>query len=268
MQKMIVWGNCQAEALVNILSRVPQIADEFEITYQKSYADPQLLREHLAEFETADVFVRQTLFEWRNHPLRETLPERLRVVTFPLCYLGALWPFDSFIFGQDHVMNLKGGPFAFQDGLMARLRPEFPDPEERLARYVSLDIPRPPDLRRAGAFDANRLLRSDENHGMSIGQFMLEHFRRQRLFHTITHPTPVVVEYIAWEVLRALGLTMSRDDVPRFPDFMGYYQVPLHPRVIEAFGLDYAGPDTEYTFSPTERLTFEQYFRRYIAYAG
>ena len=268
MQKMIVWGNCQAEALIHVLSLVPQSAEAFEIIYQKSYVSAAEQQEQLIQFETADVFIRQTLFEWRNHPLRETLPEKLRVITFPLCYLGAMWPFDSFIFGNDNVMIASGAPFAFQDGLMARLRTEFPDPEERLARYISLDFPKPPDLRRNSAFDANRLLRSDENHGMTIGHLMLDTFRTERLFHTITHPAPPVVEHVAWEVLKALDLTLLRSDVPKFPDFMGYYQVPVHPRIIDHFGLSYVGPLTEYAFSPTERLTFEQYFRRYIEAAG
>jgi hypothetical protein len=49
---------------------------------------------------------------------------------------------------------------------------------------------------------------------------------------------------------------------------MAFYQVPLHPKVVEALGLTWVPPDADYRFASDLRLDFETYYRNYIAATG
>lgn len=268
MRRLIVWGNCQASSLANVLDRAPGIAGVLKAEHHEVWATGDALAANLAAFDEADILVVQDLRAWRQHPLRERLPQRMQVVRFPFCYVAALWPFDAFIRGADAEIIRRGGKFAFQDGLMAELRRDVPDPEARFARYRDLDLPDLPDLRRYAELEEARLRRDDARLGMRIGHFIAETYRTQRLFHAIIHPTPPLVERLAWEVLQKLGLPCAAEDVPRFYDYLAYYQVPLHPQVIAALELTWVDEATRYTFSSKEKLDFETYFRRYIKDGG
>ncbi len=273
-RKLIVYGNCQAGALAVVLRNTRAIADRYDIVTHDLWATGEELRRNLADFADAAILLRQDVSNWRQHPLRDRLPPELRVVSFPFCYVAALWPFDAMVAGADEkmlrVMRAEQGagrefPFGFQDGLLARLRDSVADPEDRFRRYRDLDLPDAPDLARFAELEEQRLLRDDERLGCTIGRYIVENYRRIRLFHAIAHPTAGLIGRLAGEVAGKAGLDPGASGLATYDDYMGHYQVPLHPAVIRALGIAWADETTRYDFHRRERLTFEEYYRRYIA---
>ena len=276
-RKLIIYGNCQAGAASDVLRLVPEIAEDWEIVLHDLWQTGEALKRQIADFADAEMLLLQDVRNWRHHPLRNALPAGLRVVRFPFIYVAALWPFDAFIAGDDAAMagemaalgraGASPVPFGFQDAVLGRLRAEIADPEERLRRYRALEFENPPDLIRYAEFEAARLLDGDRRTGMSIGRFVIDRYRNQRLFHAIVHPAAELIEQLASEILPRMGIKVARADVPCFSnDYMRAYQVPLHPEVIRSLGLTWVTPDSRYAQPNGNTLTFDEYYGRYVRY--
>ncbi len=269
MPKLIVYGNCQSAALFEVLKQIPEISSRWNVVHHELWAAGETLDRALADFDDCEVLVQQDVRNWRTHPLHDKLPAHIRVVRFPFCYVGALWPFDGHQNGNDPGWRCGEGEaqFGFTDNLLARLRPQFPDPEERFAHYRDLDLPDIVDIARYAELEEARLLHEDARLGSTLGRFIVDNYRTTRLFHAITHPTPPLLTRIAAEVVAKLGL----DDSPfadKVLDYLAYYQVPIHPHVAAALGLQWFSPHETYNFQNRERLDFATYYRRYIRVYG
>lgn len=137
----------------------------------------------------------------------------------------------------------------------------------RAARYRALDVPDPVDITRYAAFEAARLLREDQRLGFTQGRFILDNYRIQRLFHAITHPSRTLLVRITEEVLARLGIDAGPIDAMVL-DYLDYFKVPLHPKVIANLGITWADDSTTYNFNRTETQTFDAYVARYIRIYG
>jgi len=274
MRKLIVYGNCQAGAVHSILNAVPAITERFEVVEHHLWVEGEALDKQLRDFDDADILLQQNVRNWRWHPLYNKVPEHIKVVRFPFCYFAALWPFDGFVFGQDEKMlaiaRAYAGPgqfpFGFQDGLLGRLRETIPDAAERFSRYKALDLPDIPDIARYAEFEAARVLADDKRLGFTIGQFMLDNYRRERLFHAIVHPSAKLMRHLGQELLNRIGFDISESEIPQYPDYLSGYQVPLHPKVITALQLDWVDINSKYTQLNGDCVDFESYFTDYISY--
>ena len=269
MAKLIVYGNCQSAALYEVLKAIPEIADRWQIVHHELWATGEPLERALADFDDCAVLLRQDVRNWRTHPRRESLPADVREVRFPFCYMAALWPFDGHQNGNDPGWRYGEGEaqFGFTDALLGRMRAEVPEPEERLRRYRDLDVADVVDIARYAEFEEARLLREDVRVGSRIGRFIVDNYRTTRLFHAITHPTPALLRQIVSEVIEKLGVSVAPYE-HRVLDYLAYFQVPVHPRVVAALQLDWVAPGETYNFQNRDRLSFEDYYRRYIRVYG
>lgn len=264
-------------AVSEILRSIPAVAERWHVSMHELWKTGSELDRQLAEFSDADVLVRQDLRNWLQHPLHDTLPEALHVVAFPFVYMAALWPFDSFIAGQDSPMlqamaahkkrSSEPIPFGFQDGMLRRLRSKIADSDERLRRYSTLEFDNAPDISDYAEFEEARLLNDDTRLGFEIGRYVVGNYRQKRLFHAITHPVANIIERLAWEILCKLGIEMALEEIPQYVNgFMSSNQVPVHPKVIEALDLTWVTLTSRYTQPSGMSVTFSEYFQRYAYY--
>lgn len=269
MGRLIVYGNCQTAALYEVLRRIPAVTARWDVVHHELWAKGDVLERNLAEFDECDVLLQQDVRNWRTHPRAGSLPATTRVVRFPFCYIAALWPFDGHQNGNDPGWRFGEGElkFGFTDNLLGRLRAETPDPVARAARYRALDVPDPVDIARYAAFEEARLLREDQRLGFTLGRFIADTYRSQRLFHAITHPSRALLVRMTEEVLARLEVDAGPIDALVL-DYLGYFQVPLHPQVIAALGITWADEQTTYNFNNAEKLTFDEYVARYIRVYG
>jgi hypothetical protein len=269
MRKLIIYGNCQSGAVYEVLRRIPAIAERWQVVHHQLWAKGEELERNLADFDTCDILMKQELSNWRTHPKAATLDPAIQVIAYPFCYLAALWPFDGHQNGNDPGWKyLEGeGQFAFTDNLLGRLRTEVPDPVERFHRYRQLDVEGLPDIGRYAELEQARLLREDRRLGYSVGRYIVDHYRTERLFHAITHPARPLLIRLIQEILGKLDIETG-DVVPLVLDYLEYFQVPVHPEVARILGLEWVTPDTRSIFHKREMLTWEEYVLRYIRIYG
>lgn len=266
---IVIVGNCQAQTVYEALLRTGELNARLNPKYHFVGLQKDLHERGRSELEKCEVVLVQDIRDWENYPLRPYVREDLRIIRFPLLHFASLWPFDHYNGPGDKEAYQREWPnltFLYQDGLLARLRKEIPDREQRLQAYRALSIPGVINYVRLHDFEKRRLLAMDQQFGLAIGQYILENFRKRRLFYTTNHPNGQIIAMLMQYLLRQLGI----DQVYRpnaSLDHLKRLQVPVHPKVAQALGVKWANEATKYLYAG-EQITWETYIRRYIEHYG
>jgi len=267
-RSIVIVGNCQAEVLCRGLDLALD-ADKYRTVYHFAKMEPNLLDYARRDLDACDILLAQDIRDFELYPLRAEIPAKLRIVQFPCLWLASPWPFDGYNGPTDSLALEREGvnlAFPYLDGLLAKLRREIPDPNERFDAYLNLAVDGLIDFARLHRFEERRLLAMDRQYETDIGAFVLDRFRKARIWHTTNHPGgELLAMLLAFLGERAeLGELQAPLDAL---DKLGNLQVPVHPKVARALDIAWAGEETRYSVRGSS-LTFEQYARRYIAHYG
>jgi len=91
---MIVYGDCQAEAVAAVLGRDPVVASRLRVIYSRSYDHPVEGRGNLTETDVSSCAVLCEQHDPACFRQRELLPEDCFTLKFPALDLNLLWPFN------------------------------------------------------------------------------------------------------------------------------------------------------------------------------
>ena len=267
--KVLIVGNCQAQTVHEAFVRTGALNERVDAKYHFVGLQTELHQLGRSELESSEVLLVQDIKDWENYPLREHIPDGVRIVKFPLLHFASLWPFDHYNGPGDKEAYEREWPnltFLYHDGLLARLRKEIPDPEQRLAAYRSLAVDGVINFVRLHDFERRRLVAMDQQFGLSIGRFILGNFQKRRLFYTTNHPNGRITAMLMQYLLGHLGITEVYRPAASL-DHLRRLQVPVHPKVAQALGVRWAGERTKYLYGG-EQITWETYVRRYIDHYG
>jgi hypothetical protein len=267
--RVLIIGNCQAQTIHEALVRSGEFDDRLDIKYHFVGLQQNLHEFGKIEVENSNILLVQDIRDWEHYPLKPYIREDTRIVKFPLLHFASLWPFDHYNGPGDKEAYDREWPnltFLYQDGLLARLRKEIPDREQRLLAYRTLSVDGIVNFVRLHDFETRRLTAMDKQFGCEIGQFILKNFQRSKLFYTTNHPNGQIIGMLMQYLLRHLEMdegyrpTSSLDHLRRL-------QVPVHPKVAQALGVTWAKENTKYLYGG-EQITWETYIRRYIQHYG
>ncbi|WP_029004321.1 WcbI family polysaccharide biosynthesis putative acetyltransferase [Azorhizobium doebereinerae] len=268
-KKILIFGNCQGSLVARAFRENPGFSKRFSVKHHFMELPANLHEQGRRDIEECDLLLIQDIKEWEQYPLRAHVPDDLPTLRYPCVRFASLWPFDAFNGPDDKVARNKDFPnfeFTYFDGLLARLRKEIPDPEARFAAYRGLDVKGVIDPKRLHAFEEKRLIAMDEKFPAGMGAYILENFRRKQVFYTTAHPNGAILAMLMKSIARELGVRQMF----WFPgplDSLRSLQIPVHPKVADALGVTWAGTGTGYLVRG-EKVTWEDYFRKYIAYYG
>ncbi len=267
--RVLIVGNCQAQTVHEALARAGELDDRLDVKYHFVALQQNLHEVGITELERSDVLLVQDIRDWENYPLRPYIQDGVQIIKFPLLHFASLWPFDHYNGPGDKEAYEREWPnltFLYHDGLLARLRKEIPDREARLLAYRTLSVDGIINFARLHDFEKRRLTAMDKQFGCEIGQFILDHFQKRRLFYTTNHPNGQILGMLMQYLLRALE--MDQDYRPSSTlDHLRRLQVPVHPKVAQALGVTWATEGTKYLYGG-EQITWETYVRRYIDHYG
>jgi hypothetical protein len=267
--RVLIVGNCQAQTVHEALVRSGEFNDRLDVKYHFVALQQNLHEAGRAELESSDVLLVQDIRDWENYPLRPYIQDSVRIIKFPLLHFASLWPFDHYNGPGDKEAYEREWPnltFLYHDGLLARLRKEIPDREERLLAYRTLSVDGIINFARLHDFEKRRLTAMDKQFGCEIGQFILDNFQRRKLFYTTNHPNGQIIGMLLQYLLRQLGMDQGYRPNPTL-DHLRRLQVPVHPKVAKALGVTWAKENTKYLYGG-EQTTWETYIRRYIDHYG
>lgn len=230
---LVVWGNCQAEALRLVLSSSP------DSRYRTVRVPPvhELERADLPMVERvvsgAEVVVTQPVRAgYRGLPiggpdLTEMAPSARHVV-WPVIRYGGLYPFQVIVRHPANPSIVPAGvPYHDLRTVLAA--------RDGRTRFDEWDVDLEPDrIREAAEWSADQLaVREKRNCDIGISDVLLG--LGARAAHTINHPGNDVLVTLAARILDALDSTAP---CPPRRELLGNMRAPLEHRVIGALGLD------------------------------
>ena len=186
---------------------------------------------------------------------------------FPEVALDFLWPFG----GQPHLRNTRDdvfgeGPFPAEIGdawlnrrLSARQLPQAIE-----AEYLALDVANVVDLDRFRRMALERQAELDRATGEDFASKLEVAYRAEPLFANPTTPIPELMRGLANRVFAKMRAPFALGQDWRSEAHLP--ELPVHPSVARHFGLAWT-EGRRYRTWTGERIDFEEYVRRYLAYA-
>ncbi len=204
--------------------------------------------------------------------LRRMLPGDCEKRRFAAPRMTALWPFlaaDSRLVYEAGLY--PGGRYPFGDRIGASLAYlQLPDDIMQLS-YQSMTENEMPDLDALLTADRAAWRQLDATHDVEVADFILENFRRYRLFFAPPYPTGELLRHMILQLVDGSPIEALCEPATlrRELDFLltGYLgrreELPIHPHVARQFGLAWWQPGMRYRWL-CNRWTFEEYALRYI----
>lgn len=215
-----------------------------------------------------DLFIRV------REELREGLPHACPMFVFPTFLATFLWPFR--VAEPDLLADSRHpfGRYPEGDSVALEIAAAGLRGQAALDAYMALSEARMPDLDALFEIDARHIERRDSACDVRIGDQVLETFREQHLFWNFGHVSAQGIGELARRIYEgaapellgdALGLARLQRTAAILPG-MGPIQQPIHPRVVEHFGLRFGGAgDMRYRWFG-QAWTFAEYVQHYIAH--
>ena len=254
----LMHANCQGDELATLFTASAAFNRTYRLIRRTNYTREPINSQDLA---ACDLFLYQHMGEsWgdlASAALLRQLPATALALRIPNMAFKGYWPFWT-----------NNSPIAFGDSLLNRLIDEGAPKPVILRIYLHGNIQAFVDLK-ASLEETVAIERQKEQQSpvKTVG-FLLAHWKRRFMFHTINHPGREMLVHAANGILEAAGLPpLGQDELaaafarglPSYADF----DLPVHPQVAAFHGLEFAGPERHYAvFGRT--MTFEAYISRYI----
>ena len=272
---LIIYGNCQAEAVHAYLNRYPPVADRFDVLYLRSFEHPSEGWQELDVRETQRCSVLLEQHDRRDFPYREYLPAGALTVRFPSMDFNALWPFNRVNpYNVPEPPDFPFGRFPYGDQIIVSLIDKGLSADAVLTLYINNWHDYAPDLDRLYKLEAGRLAARDAHCEIKMGRYITENFRRRRLFWTVNHPTSALMGEL---IVQLANVALSNAQVVKHSDIdavrgvyfpsdpLGAINVPVHPRVAQHFGLRWYNPGERYPSHGGKTYSYRSYFQTMIA---
>jgi len=262
---IVVRGNEQAAVVAYALRRISPVKARYTVTYVDA-----------ADRETPTSKA-GTIYLDQVDSARARAPKGTHSIHFPLLELTSIWPFTRpNEHNQPDPPEYPVGRFPYRDVFISPcVRQQLP-PEDIVRLYVSSDwSPEAwPDLRALFEQEREKLVRRDELCDVRMSDYVLDHFRKFRLFVAPQSPTNALLAELILRLLAAVlpkGSKVAQTSVmaslvtPEHRDALGALAIPIHKRVAEYFDLKWYDRNDVYNYFDREQFRDVEYYRALIA---
>jgi hypothetical protein len=272
---LLFYGNCQAAALCVIFAADPVISGVYRVVHVPSFDDriPNAERVGLEEIGAAAIFLDQ--HDRTPFPHLELLPPDCLRITFPSVDFNLLWPLDCInVFNDAPTTEFPWGHFPYGDRVVVESVKRGESADEVIGHYLESARGLLPNLDRFATLEYARLRARDEKCEVKFADFVIENFRDTNLFWCVNHPTLPALTELCHRLVAAvnersmvpfkasIAETVAKLD-PEGP--LGFLHVPIHPAVVEHFGLRwYPRDEGQYYGIRGSRLTYGEYLKKML----
>jgi hypothetical protein len=272
---LIVYGNCQTEALQAIFRTLPLLTESFEIRHASSF-NPELPGQPTAEEAARCTLLFEQHERGSAYPLREALPSTCEIVTFPSIDCNLLWPWNAINpLSTPEPPRFPHGRFPYGDAIAQRRMDEGMEADAILEYYFTRAWEeQPAPMERLLALEHARMEAREKQCDVRMGAYIFDRFRDTRLHWTSNHPSTIALCELTLRLLRAV--LPEAEDIERselvyrvrllLGEPLGQIGVPIHPEVAKALSLRWYREDMTYPYYGGE-FTREEYLQAFIEHA-
>jgi tetratricopeptide (TPR) repeat protein len=269
MKKVIFVGNCQAQALFGAYLTWIAPGRGETVQYVPAYEEADDAAK--ARIRDADLIALQITDSEQKVNLAD-IGAHGRVVRFPMVTAFYLWPFHSGAHPRDaeipaQYRRVFSGDYGDR-WLDRRLAAGLPA-ADILAQYRDPGILAEAKLDRLMELVTQKQRERDAQADMQLGDYITSRLPTEQVFVHLHHPNLALFLVMLREVFARLGCSGAEIEgaaaatrISPFPPA----EPPVHPRIAEHLGLQWATPDRTYRFAFGERLSWETFAARYVAH--
>lgn len=272
---LVIYGNCQAGVLGEATKFIPEIHDNFEVVYYRSFDHPT---EGKQAFDP-EVMARCRYFWCQvdnavGSPFDGDTPVDMKKVVFPSVDLGMLWPFQTpdpmFTTEPDYPF----GMFPYGDRLLIKLAEANVPPDQVIERFGKLWADQRFNFERYLDIEMHRLIKREQGAHVRMAAWVLSHFRTERLLWAYNHPTNVTFRAL---LNRLMAATFPEASDPAhalynvgdrifesWDPFSVSHQPPVHAQVAHALDLTWWSPDYLYYFHDGGLISTHDFVEKYV----
>jgi hypothetical protein len=274
---LLLFGNCQAEALTDALRRLDCITGRYDLRYVCNF--DIVTRDPSRQLHGVDLASVILLLEQLDAtaPTPDWLTARLPPGTPRLRYLSMdtslIWPFQALDPRNHPEPGYPYGRYAYGDRIVIQVLKRGLAGEAAFAAYQQESPRHLRNLARHAELDILRLAPREAIAEVGFSDIVTDQLRIRPLFWSYNHPTGWLLQQVASRVLdrlrHLLGLTYDAAQLARaWQDFDPLYhsQIPIHPEVARQLQLDWWSPDRLYRNYDGTALSYNDFMLRYIKF--
>ena len=266
MKNIVLSQTCQGEVLRYLLLFSPEFRERYTCSFVPNYevvdgvsrvASPEVLTPHL---KTCDLFIYHAITDYDFGAILKTLPEGCPSLAVPYVTSTIYWPSYDFRHPVWLLPYAATALIPWPCRLLDAMIVAFKDKDRARREYLDLDIPSVMDVAENHDSQLRYIRQAEQGTIFSMSAYIQEHFRDQRLFHLINHPSIPLFRHMANCLLLHLGLsplTLSPTDP------FDNHQMPVHPSIRRYYGLTWCDDATRYKLFEKE-VAYDEYVSIYI----
>ncbi len=225
----IIYANCQGTALGHFLNKNPVFQSEYQVEYLVNYLMIDEKKEVPFDLlQKADLFIYQPTDEkhgvYATDNLLLYLKDTCHVISFPYIYNNSFWPFfkiDQKIVNAEPIIDL------LESGASAI---------EIVLKFFSLRI----DFNFQNRFQKTMqlLLEKEAATTVKVSDYILENYKKERLFLTHNHPSTQLLVHCVNQILSILQYpTLKKGDFPNPNEacLPGFYPMSAYDKAYYKF---------------------------------
>lgn len=228
-KRCLIYANCQGNALGHFLKSIPVFDSTYQMTYWTNYVMIQNKENIPIDLlKNVDLFIYQPIRDahgvYSTRHFLNLLPERCICISFPYIFNDALWPLFR---KDDDVVNKE----TITD-LLAKGASTF----DLIIAFLTLKI----DFRFKMRFDKTMqiLAEKEKETDVKVSQYILEHYKSEKLFLTFNHPTSSLLIHCADQILKHLqmpAISKKTQLHPNAANLAGHYPQSPYERSFYQF---------------------------------
>jgi len=248
----VIHANCQGQILLDMLNQSPMFAEQYATVNFYNYT-PQ--------HPTKDIMMRCKLFIYQDVPgiadLLANLPTDCRTVCLPMISWRVFWPYTP-----KTEKELRKYPYS--DAYVLDLIRQGHTKEQVIKQYLQLDVDKHIDLEDVYQKNIAYLDSSHNTRDIRITDYIVDNFTKRELFFSYNHPHKDILLQVANEILNITGRqSLKSKDVENLPSLGEDFQMPIHPAIVDFFGLEFYTPETTVS-QYGEQVNFYRYLENYV----
>jgi hypothetical protein len=275
---LIVYGNCQAEFLGLLLSRVPSITAHFDVAVASNNVPLD------AALAAIQPYAHCAVAFWEQHDqrpevtvreaTRSRLPASCMTIRYPAVGIEAFWPFFFRDPRNQPEPGFALGRYPGGDRVAAEIAKLGLSSERAYERYLEVSSNRMPDLEMLVARDASVQGRRDAASDVPMADVVFANLRSTYQFWNRGHLAICLMSRLLERLLDCSSAVVGSmtaqmreelQEVYRVFPGQGEFQQPIHPLVIERLGLKFVDGATKYRWFGNS-WTFEEFTKRYLCF--
>ncbi len=244
MDRAVVVGNCQAQALEMILATSEDFTSRFEfVSFPAVHEIPEAMVPELHQaVAAASLVILQRVGDDYRDGLglgTETLAQiadGATVVRWPSIYWAGYFP-DLFYLRDATGQPVVEGPFDYHDRSILRAYRAGADVAATCRLLEDAELPSDAD---AWATQATAELDvRGRDCDIALTPFIAAHFREELLFFTMNHPSNRLLARLAREIAKLIGIGGGLEAGSILDEILGSTFYPLHANHVRALGLEF-----------------------------